>query len=203
MTYKLFFTKSKEGNMCKLVRGLLLLVGAVLVQAFILLFVLPCVSEAGGPYQVYAVPACKILDTRYGSGDDFGGTRNRLAPGETMSIDVTEGFIAGQGGESNCNVPFPEATGVFINVVTLKMSNAVQVQHPKNNGLFIYPFLSAKPSNPSMRYNPLSYTSNSIFVPLCTDASPSGAGCGDDITITNGWNAYVDLYIVVTGYVRP
>ena len=188
--------------MCKSVKGLLLLVGAVLVQAFILLFVLPCVSEAGGPYQVYTVPACKILDTRYGSGDAFGGIPHRLAPGETMSIDVAEIFIAGQGGATNCNVPFPEATGVFINVVTLKRSNAVQVQNPANNGLYIYPYLSAKPGNASMRYNPTGYTSNSMFVPLCSDANPGGVGCSDNLTITNGSYAYVDFYIVVTGYVR-
>jgi hypothetical protein len=188
--------------MGKLLKGFLLLVSVALLQMFILFFVLPRVSEAGGPYQVYTVPACKILDTRYGSGDAFSGARHRLAPGETMSIDVTEGFIAGQGGAANCSVPFPEATGVFINVVTLKKLNGVQIQNPKNNWLFIYPFLGTKPNDPSMRYNPVSFTSNSMFVPLCTDANPTGTGCNDDLTITNGLNAYVDLYIVVTGYVQ-
>jgi hypothetical protein len=187
--------------MCKSVRGFLLLVGALLLQTFILLFVLPCASEAGGPYQVYTVPACKILDTRFGSGDAFGGVPHRLAPNEKMDIDVTEIFITGQGGAPDCNIPFPEATGVFINVVTVKIPDAVQLQNPSNNGLYIYPYLGVKPS-PSMRYNPTGYTSNSMFVPLCADANPGGGPCSEDLTITNGPYAYVDLYIVVTGYVR-
>jgi hypothetical protein len=146
-------------------------------------------------FQVCPVQPCRILDTRLGSGDAFGGAPHRLSPNETMSIDATEGFIAGQGGASNCGIPFPEATGVFINVV------AVQPTGNFNNHLKVYPYNSAEPGAATMSYEPGSFAlANGVFVALCTLASPSGTGCGDDLSITNGPSASTDVVIDVTGY---
>jgi hypothetical protein len=178
------------------------MVGVASGLVLMVMFALPQVIEAGGPYQVFTVPPCKILDTQKGSGDDFGGVPHRLAPKETMSIDVAEIFITGQGGAADCGVPFPEATGVFINVITVAKKNAVQLPKASNNGLTIYPFLGHRPSTPSMRYDPDVWSSHSMFVALCTDANLGGGNCADDLSIFNGSKAYVDLMIVVTGYVR-
>jgi hypothetical protein len=72
---------------------------------------LPFAAQA---FQVCPVQPCRILDTRLGSGDAFGGAPHRLSPNETMSIDATEGFIAGQGGASNCGVPFPVVVKIVV-----------------------------------------------------------------------------------------
>jgi hypothetical protein len=188
--------------MCRSARGWWLLVGVASGLVLIVIFALSQVAEAGGPYQVFTVPACKILDTQKGSGDDLGGVPHRLAPKETMGIDVGGIFISGQGGAADCGVPFPEATGVFINVTTVAKKNAVQLPNASNNGLTVYPFLGARPNTPSMRYDPDVWSSHSMFVALCADAHLLGAGCSDDLVIFNGKSAYVDLMIVVTGYVR-
>jgi hypothetical protein len=124
------------------------------------------------------------------------GAPHRLSPDETMSIDATEGFIGGQGGAPDCGIPFPEATGVFINVV------AVQPTGSFNNHLKVYPFLSSEPGAATMSYEPGSFAlANGVFVALCTLANPGGGGCGDDLYITNGPSASTDVVIDVTGYV--
>jgi hypothetical protein len=128
----------------------------------------PLALPSAQAFQVCPVQPCRILDTRLGSGDAFGGAPHRLSPNETMSIDATEGFIAGQGGASNCGVPFPEATGVFINVV------AVQPTGSFNNHLKVYPYNSAEPGASTINYEPGSFAlANGVFVALCTLASIS------------------------------
>jgi hypothetical protein len=188
--------------MYKSARTLVLLVAAALGQVLMVMLTLPPVTEAGGPYQVFTVPPCKILDTRKGSGDDLGGVPHRLEPKETMSIDVSEIFIAGQGGAPDCGIPFPEATGLFITVTVVEKKNATQLPKASINGLTLYPFLGVKPGIPTIRYTPDVWSSHNLFVPLCTDANPGGGACSDDLVIFNGPKAYVDLMIVVTGYVR-
>jgi hypothetical protein len=195
-------SQNKEGRMSKSARTLLLLVGAALAQVLMVMLALPPVTEAGGPYTFFTVPPCKILDTRIGSGDALGGVPHRLAPKETMSIDVGGIFIAGQGGAADCGVPFPQATGVFVTVTVVQKKNATQRPKASINGLTFYPFLGVQPGVPSMRYEPDVLSTNSLFVPLCSDANPGGAGCSDDLSIFNGSKAYVDLMIVVTGYVQ-
>lgn len=155
----------------------------------------PLAIPSAQAFEVCPVQPCRILDTRLGSGDAFGGAPHRLVANETMSIDATEGFIGGQGGATNCNVPFPEANGVFINVV------AVQPTGSFNNHLKVYPYDSAEPGAATMSYEPGSFAlANGVFVALCTLASPSGSGCGDDLAITNGPSASTDIVIDVMGY---
>jgi hypothetical protein len=74
----------------------------------------PLALPSAQAFQVCPVQPCRILDTRLGSGDAFGGAPHRLSPNETMSIDATEGFIAGQGGASNCGVPFPVVVKIVV-----------------------------------------------------------------------------------------
>ena len=161
-------------------------------------------AEAGGPYQTYTCVPCRVLDTRDGSGDATGGDPHRIAPNETITIDVAESFITGQGGASDCGVPFPEAKGVFINVVAVQPPGAIQVANPKSNYLTLYPFTGTKPTAASLNYNPDDWAlANAIFVSLCADLNPpSGSGCADDLAIYNGTNAYVDVVIDVTGWVQ-
>ena len=176
---------------------------AIALVAALAFTVFPQQVGAGGPYQVYTVEPCRILDTRFGSGDAFGGAPHRLAPNETMSIDVTEGFIAGQGGASDCQVPFPEAKGVFINVGAVQPPGAMQMGSSMNNHLTIYPYQSPAPLSAALSYDPHEFAiANAIFVPLCTAAHPTGTGCGDDLNLMNGPSAYVDLVIDVMGYVQ-
>lgn len=165
---------------------------ALVTSTILAAFAIPSAQAS----QVCPVQPCRILDTRLGSGDAFGGAPHRLSPNETMSIDATEGFIGGQGGATNCQVPFPEATGVFINVV------AVQPTGSFNNHMKVYPYNSAEPGASTMNYEPGSFAlANGVFVALCTLASPSGSGCGDDLSITNGPSASTDVVIDVMGYV--
>jgi hypothetical protein len=144
---------------------------------------------------VVPVDPCRILDTRFGSGDDFGGVPNRLAPNETMSIDATESFIFGQGGANDCGIPFPEARAVFINVVAVEPTGSF------NNHLKVYPFNRPEPGASTLNYEPGVFAlANGVFVALCTEFDPSGSTCGDDLTITNGPSASTDVVIDVTGY---
>jgi hypothetical protein len=168
-----------------------------LLLPFLAVSFAPQTAAAGGPYQVFTVEPCRVLDTRLGSGDDFGGAPHALAPDESMSIDVTEGFIAGQGGEADCGIPFPEAKGVFVNVAAVPVSGFF------NNHLKAYPFGSPEPNAAILNYDPGSFAiSNAVFVALCDLGAAPPGGCGDDLTLTNGPSATTDVVIDVMGYVR-
>ena len=141
-------------------------------------------AEAAGPYRFYTVTPCRVLDTRsaFRSG--------AFAPNESRAIYVTERFIIGQGGAEDCGIPFPEAKGVFINVI------AVEPTGTANNHLTIYPAESTEPTASTLNYQPGVFAiANGVLVSVC-----GSAVCKSDLTITNGPSASTHVVIDVTGY---
>ncbi len=162
----------------------------------------------GGPkaqaLRIYPVEPCRILDTR-NAGNSIGGAGDvdttasytgPLGPSQTINIDVTGNRIAGQGGAVDCGVPFPDAKGVFINVVAVEPTGAF------NNHLTVYPYNRPLPTASSLNYEPGVFAiANGIFVPLCTAFSPPGA-CDDNLSIANGPSASTQVVVNVTAYVQ-
>ena len=146
--------------------------------------------------EVCPVEPCRVLDTREATDSNVD---HPLAPNETTTIFVANSGPAtlnGQGGEVNCNVPFPQAKGVFVNVI------AVQPTGSFNNHLTLYPAESGEPTASTINYQPGTFAlANGVFVKVCDSASASGSCLGGDLTITNGPSATTDVVIDVTGYV--
>src|SRR6059036_1402789 len=65
---------------------------------------------AGGPYDTFTVPPCRIVDTRLVGGPiTASGSRSFFASGSFTS----------QGGQITCGIPHGPAKGVFFNIVAV------------------------------------------------------------------------------------
>lgn len=154
---------------------------------------LPFAAQA---FEVCPVEPCRVLDTRLATDSNVD---HPLVPNETTTIFVANSgpaTLSGQGGEVNCDVPFPQAKGVFVNVVAVQPTGAF------NNHLKVYPAESAEPGAATMSYEPGSFAlANGVFVKICDAATASGSCLGGDLTITNGPSATTDVVIDVTGFI--
>jgi hypothetical protein len=154
---------------------------------------LPFAAQA---LQVCPVEPCRVLDTRLATDSNVD---HPLAPDETTTIFVANSgpaTLSGQGGEVNCDVPFPQAKGVFVNVV------AVQPTGSFNNHMTLYPAESVEPTASTINYEPGTFAlANGVFVKTCDAATATGGCLGGDLTITNGPSATTDVVIDVTGYI--
>ena len=160
------------------------LIGGVLFMTGLLITSTPRV-HAAGPYDTFTVSPCRVLDTRISSPVGpipANGTRNILVAGSLAG--------SGQGGASDCGVPDPGATGVFINVVAV---NAAGPGH-----LTVYPFGSSLPLASTLNFTTGQTIANGVLVPICT---PS-ASCTLDLSITMGPSG-AHVVIDVTGYLAP
>src|SRR5262245_22442046 len=83
------------------------------VLATIGLIVTP--APAGGPYDAFTVPPCRIVDTRLVGGP---------IPALGSRSFLTTGSFTSQGGQMNCGIPLGTAKGVFFNVVAVGPSGA-------------------------------------------------------------------------------
>jgi hypothetical protein len=163
------------------------------ITIFTLPLMLPPVAEA---LQVCPVEPCRVLDTR--SATDV-NVDHPLAPGETVVIFVANSgpaTLSGQGGEDNCDVPFPQAKGVFLNVV------AVNPTGSGTNFMTLYPTESDRPVAASINYEPGTFAlANGLFVKLCDAATAPGGCLSGDLSIYNGLGATAEVVIDVNGYV--
>ena len=162
--------------------------GVVLLLLMGLLTTATAWGQAAGPFDTFTVPPCRVLDTRLST--PLGplpanGTRNILVAG-----DLTAGGTVNQGGATNCGVPDPGATGVFINVV------AVNAGGPGH--LTIYPFGTSLPLASALNFTTGQTIANGVLVPICTPA----ASCIFDLSITMG-PAGAHVVIDITGYLLP
>ena len=104
--------------------------------------------------------------------------------------------LSGQGGEVDCDVPFPSAKGVFVNLV------AVDPTGSGSNYITLYPTESTQPLAASISYEQGIFAlENGVFVKLCDTATASGGCLSGDLNIYNGPSATVEVVIDVTGYV--
>src|SRR5262249_8593901 len=145
-------------------------------------------AQAAGPFSVFTVSPCRVLDTR------FAGALGPVPSGGTLSIlvsgDLTAGGTINQGGASTCNVP-DGATGVFINIVAVTPSGA--------GYLTVYPSsLALPPSSSTLNFATGQNIANAALVALCTPFS----SCNRDLSITMG-QAGAHLVIDVTGFLWP
>ncbi|MEA3278490.1 MAG: hypothetical protein U9Q81_24970 [Pseudomonadota bacterium] len=152
---------------------------------------LPNGANAGGPYQVFTIDPCRALDTRSG-GEGFG----RMSPDTSMDILVADTFNQQQGGLETCGIPFPEAKGIYANVVAVGPSGSGA------NFLTLYPFDTMPPLVSSINYAPdTAALANGIFVPICDEPPAPGTECDFDLVIFNGPSASTDVILDITGYV--
>jgi hypothetical protein len=137
---------------------------------------------AGGPYDTFTVPPCRIVDTRYvGGAIPASGSRNF----------AVAGTIPNQGGQTNCGVPFGPAKGVFINVVAVE---------PSGPGyLTVHPWPSSLPLASTLNFSAGQTIANGVLVPICDTDTVS---CTFDFTVTMG-PASANIVIDVTGYLQP
>jgi hypothetical protein len=139
-------------------------------------------SFAGGPYDTFTVPPCRIVDTRNVGGAISGnGSRHFLVAGTFES----------QGGSTDCGVPFVAAKGVFINIVAAS---------PSGHGhLTVYPYPLPLPLASTLNFSPGQNIANGVMVPIC---DPDVSDCEFDFTVTMG-PAATHVVIDVTGYLQP
>ena len=155
------------------------MVGALLPMGLVM--VSPDWAQGAGPFNTFTVAPCRVLDTRLAGGPiPANGSRNILVAGP----------LSGQGGASDCGVPDPGATGVFINVVAVNAGGA--------GHLTIYPFGTPLPLASTLNFAAGQTIANGVLVPICTPA----ASCTSDLTITMGPGG-ADVVIDVTGYLAP
>jgi hypothetical protein len=145
------------------------------------LYLGPASAWADGPFNTFTVAPCRVVDTREVGGPiPAGGTRNFLVAGT----------IPNQGGETDCGIPFPEAKGVFINIVAVS---------PSGFGYLIaYPYPSSLPLASTLNFSPGQTIANGVLVPICDDNVDN---CIADLTVTMG-PAAADMVIDVTGYLQ-
>ncbi|MEA3278489.1 MAG: hypothetical protein U9Q81_24965 [Pseudomonadota bacterium] len=117
-----------------------------------------------------------------------------MGPDTSLEVLVAGGFILDQGGLEDCGIPFPDAKGVYANLVAVNPSGAGA------NFLTLYPFESDPPTVSSINYAPgTAALANGIFVPICDHTGPND--CFWDLVIYNGPSASVDVILDLTGYV--
>ena len=157
-----------------------------IVSATVVLSAFCCVvppTWAGGPYDAFTVPPCRIVDTRLVGGPiPASGSRNFYAAGTFPS----------QGGQTNCGIPFPAAKGVFLNIVAVGPS--------ASSHLTVYPFPLPLPLASTLNFSTGQTIANGVLVPICDTAA---ANCDPaDFTVTMGL-ASAHVVIDVTGYLQP
>jgi hypothetical protein len=138
---------------------------------------------AGGPYDTFTVPPCRIVDTRAVGGPiPASGSRNFF----------TAGSVPSQGGQTNCGIPFGPAKGIFLNIV------AVGPTGPGH--LTVYPYPLPLPLASTLNFDTGQTIANGVLVPICDTAT---ANCDPgDFTVTMG-PASAHIVIDVTGYLQP
>ena len=145
----------------------------------------PQAVYAVGPLSIYTIPPCRIVDTRQAE-----PLWDRLGPGEVTSFYIAGGLFTFQGNFTNCNIPWPEAQGVFINIVAVNPLG--------NTYMIMWPADESPPTASVINYaQVMPNLANGIFLPICGDA-----GClYEDIYVYNGPAGNADLVIDVTGFV--
>jgi hypothetical protein len=145
------------------------------------LYLSPAFAWADGPFNTFTVAPCRVVDTRRVGGPiPAFGSRNFLVAGT----------IPDQGGQTDCGVPFPEAKGVFINIVAVGPSGF--------GHLTAYPYPSSLPLASTLNFSPGQTIANAVLVPICDENVDS---CVADLTVTMG-PAAADIVIDVTGYLQ-
>jgi hypothetical protein len=130
------------------------------------------------------VPRCRVIDTRVEGG--------RLTAGVPRHFDVA-GPLVGQGGASDCLVPYGPATAVVLNLVAVQPQGA--------GTLTAWPFGGAMPTANVLSYNRRRLTGagnapNEVTLAIC---DPANAGCTYDLTLqANGADTH--LVADVAGY---
>src|SRR5262249_51854973 len=103
------------------------------------------------------------------------------------------GALTGQGGAGDCQVPFPRAKAVYINVVAVG---------PSGNGyltVYPYPLPVPLPLVSTINFSTGQRSANGALVPICDAAS---ADCTQgDISVNMG-PASSHIVIDVTGYLQ-
>jgi hypothetical protein len=138
---------------------------------------------AGGPYDAFTVPPCRIVDTRLvGGAIPAGGSRNFFAAGSFSS----------QGGQTTCGIPLGLAKGVFFNIVAVGPSGP--------GHLTLYPYPLPLPLASTLNVSSGQTIANGVLVAICDTLT---ADCTSaDFTVTMG-PASADIVIDVTGYLQP
>jgi hypothetical protein len=130
------------------------------------------------------VARCRVIDTRLAGGP--------LLAGEAREFDVT-GALEGQGGASNCQVPFVPAA---VAVIQLQPVEATGDGHLK-----AWPTGGSVPPGPMVEFSPgmPGVQTAERLVPLCDS---SQAACARDLVVeANGADTH--LVADVTGYFSP
>jgi hypothetical protein len=133
--------------------------------------------------KTFTVPPCRVVDTRVAGG---------VIPGGGSRNFHVAGLLSGQGGAGDCQVPFPQAKGVHINLVAVG---------PDGHGhLTVYPYPLSLPLASTLNFSPGQTIANGVLVPICDMTT---ANCdGGDVTVTMG-PASAHIVIDVTGYLQP
>jgi hypothetical protein len=138
---------------------------------------------AGGPYDAFTVPPCRIVDTR-------------LVGGEIPALGSRSFFAAGsfesQGGQTTCGIPKGSAKAVFLNIVAVEPSAPAW--------LTVYPYPLPLPLASTLNFDAGQTIANGVLVPICDsdtdDCTPA------DFTVTMG-PASAHIVIDVSGYLQP
>jgi hypothetical protein len=138
---------------------------------------------AGGPYDAFSVPPCRIVDTRL-----VGGA---IPASESRSFFTTGSFTS-QGGQTTCGIPFGSAKAVFFNIV------AVGPSAPGH--LTVYPYPLQLPLASTLNFDTGQTIANGVLVPICDTAAVDCTPA--DFTVTMG-PASANIVIDVTGYLQP
>jgi hypothetical protein len=140
-------------------------------------------AYAGGPYDAFTMPPCRIVDTRLVGG---------AIPALGSRSFFTTGSFTSQGGQTDCGIPFGPTKGVFLNIV------AVEPSAPGH--LTVYPYPLPLPLASTLNFNTGETIANGVLVPICDTAT---ADCTPaDFTVTMG-PASAHIVIDVTGYLQP
>ena len=140
-------------------------------------------TSAGGPYDAFTIPPCRIVDTRVVGG---------AIPASGSRSFFVSGSFTSQGGQTDCGIPHGPAKGVFLNVV------AVGPSAPGH--LTVYPYPLSLPPASTLNFNTGENIANGVLVPICDTASVNCDAA--DFTVTMG-PASAHIVIDVTGYLQP
>jgi hypothetical protein len=133
------------------------------------------------------VPRCRVIDTRLEGG--------RLTAGVPRNVDVA-GTLVGQGGASDCLVPYGSATVIVLNLVAVQPLGA--------GTLTAWPFGGAMPTANVISYNGRralagANAANEVTLAIC---DPALSSCTYDLTLqANGGDTH--LVADVAGYYAP
>jgi hypothetical protein len=140
-------------------------------------------GDSGRDLVFTPVPRCRVIDTRVAGG--------RLTAGSPRYFDVA-GTLAGQGGASDCLVPFGPATAVVINFMAVQPLGA--------GTLSAWPFGGTMPTATVMNFNARvrggGNGANEVVLPIC---NPAVSSCTYDLIIQANANE-THLVADVAGY---